>query len=348
MKKSFSVKRIAQMTNSSPSSVSRVINKQPGVNSETRSRILDYLQSINYPLSDVNLENSATIASNAFKALKYVALIIGDVRNPFYADITFHVHKLLNEAGYQAVLFNSEYNDEKEIEFLDMAINSNFAGIIVATALDTSEFISIVQQSRCPIVLINRTVEGFTGSSVLLDNFQAGYTATKHLIELGHHRIAFVAGPAHSSTSQQRVLGYRQALENYALKAYSSDIIPGDLTLEAGYRAGKLLMKSQGNPLTGIICGNDLMAIGLIEACQEQNIKIPSDLSVVGFDDIAISRLKSINLTTMRQPIEKMAQRTADIMLHRLLDPDWTTQRIILESELIIRGTTAAPSVVIQ
>ena len=346
--KNFSVKRIAQMTNSSPASVSRVINGQPGVKPETRSQILAYLQSINYPLQDNNRTVTPAAAHPTSKNLKSVALIIGDVRNPFYADITFHVQQRLNEAGYQVVLFNSEYNDEKEVDYLETSIHANFAGIIVATALETVEFNAIVEQSSCPIVLINRTVEGFSGSSVLLDNFQAGYTATKHLIELGHHRIAFVAGPVHSSTSQQRVQGYLQALENYALRAYPNDIIPGDLTLEAGYRAGRQLLKTPGSAVTGVICGNDMMAIGLIEACQELKVQIPEDLSIVGFDDIAISRLKSINLTTMRQPVEKMAQRTAEMMLRRITDPHWTAQRMILESELIIRGTTSAPAPAVQ
>lgn len=340
--KKYTVNDIAELAESSPASVSRVINNLPGVNKETRARIKSILEETGYQHSSKTSRHNH-LNSHISSYSRVVALIVGDVRNPFYADITYHVQNMLVQHGYYVMLFNSEYCEEKELEFFGLADSIDFAGVIAVTAMESQEFLKAINNLSCPLVLINRTIEGYIGPSIVLDNFQAGYTATKHLIELGHSRIAFLSGPAYSSSSKQRMIGYKQALANYSIPFLSDDTYQGDLSMDSGYNCGKLLVQNHADMATAIICGNDLMAIGLMQACEENGIVVPKDLSVVGFDDISFSKLSKINLTTMRQPIVPMAQKTVEILIDKINNKNMHNHKQILESELIIRGTTSIP-----
>lgn len=339
--KKHTVSDIAKIAKTSPASVSRVINDLPGVNPVTRDRIKKVLNDVNYSFTPKTFR-MLSMGNSIKQYSRIIALIVGDIRNPFYADLTYYIQNLLIKSNYYVMLFNSEYNEKKELEFLGLADTIGFAGVITVTAMESRDFLKVINSLSCPLVLVNRTIESYTGPTVLLDNFQAGYTATKHLIELGHSRISFLTGPESSSSSKQRVLGYIQALENYSIHFKSSDIFQGDLTMESGYVCGRKISEKIDSSATAIVCGNDLMAIGLMQACEENKISIPKDLSIVGFDDISISRLSKINLTTMRQPTSIMANRTVELLLEIVMDKS-VNKRVILESELIVRNTTSRP-----
>lgn len=332
--KKITILDIARLANVSPSSVSRVVNGIPGVKPATRKLVMNIISETGYQPN--------TLASGLSKGkINIVGLILGDVRNPFYSDMTYYVQKSLQQAGYQAMLFDSEYNSKVELECLALSKQLGFSGVIMITAMDSQELKRTIDSLSFPVILLNRTIENFDGSFVILDNFQAGYIITKHLIELGHPSIGFLAGPKNSTSSSLRVQGYKQALVNYAIPYKDEYVIQGDLTMEKGYRVACNLIPRLDSFPSAIICGNDLMAIGFLNACHEHGVPVPERISVAGFDDINISSLLGIELTTIRQPSSEMGMKAAELMLAKIQDKDAPNQRIILDPELILRKTTA-------
>lgn len=325
---------VARKAGVSPSTISRVLNNRPGVGSALRERILSFIEEIGYKPN--TLARSLITGS-----VNIIGLVFGDVRNPFYADLMFYIQRELNKNGYLVMAFNSEYNTEKEIDFISLARQFNFAGLILITA-QAGDLHQKLRELDMPVVLVNRTFDDFVGNFVSIDNFQAGYLATKHLVELGHTRLGFVSGHFTSSSVQQRLNGFMQVVKNYNLKFdEKKHFFVGDLKLETGRMiAGQFVSQLEDMPSGVVIC-NDMMSIGFIDYCREMGVRIPEMLSVVGFDNIAISALHDISLTTVDQRVEEMCIRAAELILRRIENPSAPLERVMIDPTLVVRKTTA-------
>ena len=331
-KKKYSISDVADMLGVSKSTVSRVINGQKGVGDELRQKILDFVREIGYEPN--------TIAQSLSKGrMNIIALILGDIRNPFYADLTFNIQRLLNEAGYMVMVFNSEYDVNRELEFLRLTEKFNFAGLILITAQEKAVEIQL-EKLEIPKVLVNRILPHYTGSSVLIDNFKAGYMAAMHLIELGHNRIGFIKGPGVSSASSQRYEGYCQALKNYGMVQEPQFIFESNLTMETGKALAEQFFTMENRPSAMVIV-NDMTAIGFMDGAKRVGVSIPGELSVVSFDNIEVSSVSGIELTTVNQHVANMGDMAAKLMLRQLEDEDVKPERVILEPTLVVRKTTA-------
>lgn len=329
--KRYTISDVAKILGVSRSTVSKAMTNSPGVSKELRHRILEYVEEIGYTPN--------SIAQGLSKGkLNFVALILGDVRNPFYAELEFCIQKILNKNGYSVMMFNSEYEMEKELEYIAMAKQFNFAGLILLTA-QAKEIQDSFKNSDMSVVLVNRILPDYKGDSVLTDNFKAGYIATMHLIERGHNNIGFVKGQNLSSASSQRYEGYLQALKNYNIKFDERNILASDLKMNTGYEIGKQFASLINRP-SGMIIVNDLTALGFMQYCKEMQIRIPQDVSVVSFDNIVYSSLEGISLTTVSQHVREMGEHAARLMLKQLKNPNSAPERVILEPTLIVRGTT--------
>jgi LacI family transcriptional regulator len=174
-----------------------------------------------------------------------------------------------------------------------------------------------------------------------MDNFQAGYMATKHLVDLGHPNVAFLSGSMTSSAISQRYQGYLQVLDNYQIPYSDKHLFYGDLKMENGYEIGRQYGKNLRSLPSAVVSSNDLMALGFINALVEQGVSVPERISVASVDNIRFSALHTINLTTVNHPYLEMGRQTARLILRRIEDPGAKAERIILEPELIVRGTTA-------
>lgn len=328
----YGISDVAEMLGVSKSTVSRAINGKEGVGEELRKRVLDLVDEIGYKPN--------TIAQSLSRGrVNIVALILGDIRNPFYADLAFNIQRILNSHGYMVMVFNSEYDVHREIEFLKTTIQFNFMGLILITA-QTEIVADILDSMDIPMVLVNRMVPSYKGDSVLTDNFQAGYMAVMHLLELGHKRIGFIRGPGVSSASSQRFEGYRQALHNFSLPFNEEYVYDSDLKMETGSTlAGTFVRDLEVRP-SAMVVVNDMTAIGFIDGCRENGLVIPEDLSIVSFDNIEFSAMKGIELTTISQHVDKMGEQAARLMLKQLQEKESKPERIILEPTLIVRNTT--------
>ena len=330
--KKYTITDVAKMLGVSRSTVSKAINNSPGVGSELRKKILDFVKEIGY-------KPNIFAQSLSKGTINIIALILGDVRNPFYSDLAFNIQKHLNCSGYMVMVFNSEYDVKNEIEFIRMAVQFNFAGLILITA-QTDEMKNEIKKINIPIVLVNRILEDYEGSSVLIDNFQAGYIATRHLIELGHTYIGFIGGQKNSSAANLRYEGYRQALKNYQAPFNEKNIMYSDLKMETGYKLAKEYLADIKNRPSALVVVNDMTALGFIDYCNEVNIKIPEILSIVSFDNIGFSAMHDISLTTVSQHVIEMSEHAARLMMKQLKEPDAKPERIILEPTLIVRNST--------
>lgn len=337
-KQSYTISEVAKMLGVSPSTVSRAMNNAPGVSESVRKKILDFVEEIGY--------HPNTIAQSLSRGKSnMVALILGDIRNPFYADLAFGIQKNLDSHGYVVTTFNSEYDFKKELQFIQFAQQYHYCGIILVT-VNSEEADKYLKSLNLPVLLVNRITEHYEGSLVVTDNFQAGYIAARHLINLGHTRIGFLSGHHKSSTASfQRFQGYKQALSNYQLLYKEEYCMFGlDWRMDTGYEAAEeLFCKSiiQKERPSAFLLANDLLALGFMNYCGEHEIQIPEDISIVSFDNIAYAGLHRIQLTTVSQHVETMSSEAASLMLQLLTEPPAEPRRVILEPTLIIRNTTS-------
>lgn len=338
-KRPYTISEVAKMLGVSPSTVSRAMNDAPGVSDAVKQKVLAFVDEIGY--------RPNTIAQSLSRGRSnMVALILGDIRNPFYADLAFGIQKYLDNRGFIVTTFNSEYSYQKELQFMQYAQQYNYAGVILVT-VNSEEASKYLEKSDFPILLVNRVTQNYKGPLVVLDNFQAGYIAARHLINLGHKRIGFFSGHHKSSTaSHQRFLGYKQALDNYQLE-YNKDYCMFDLDwrMESGYNAAEKFFSSK-NALrpSALLLANDLMALGFMDYCGKHDISIPDELSLISFDDIAYSSLAQIQLTTVSQHVGQMSETAGELMYELLTEPPKSPKRVILEPTLVERNTTKAYS----
>lgn len=332
-KEKYTIGDVAKMLGVSRASVSRALNDAPGVGDELREKIKAFTKEIGY--SPNPLAKSLSTGR-----MDIIGLVFGDVRNPFYAELTFYIQKAFEECGYTVMIFNSEYNVEKEVKFLEMAKQLRLAGLVLFTAqsnMERAEF----EELDIPIVFVNRSLEFMNYDSVLLDNFKAGYIAAMHLIELGHKRIGFITGQLKSSASVQRFEGFSQALKTYYLPMEQEDIIEGDLKMSKGYDLASEFWNRESRP-SALVIANDMMALGFLDRCKELGVSVPEELSVVSFDNIVFSKLKGIELTSVSQHVKDMGEKAAELMVRRIESPNREYERLILEPTLIVRNTTSA------
>ena len=332
--KKASITEIAGRFGISPSTVSRAINGQPGVGEEMRRRIQAYAREIGYRREGRGAP--AAMPENM------VAIIVGDIRNPFYADLVFAVQKELNRCGYMLSVFNSEYDEQEELRYMRLAQQFRFAGIIQVT-VTTENVRAMLAQLDMPVVMVNRMLSSFETDVVLLDNYEAGYVATRHLVEQGHSRIGFLVGQKNSSSSMQRYEGFRQVMKNYHLPVREEDVLQGDLTMDTAYRVTKEAFSGGGERMTAMVVSNDLAAFGVMAYCEEAGIRIPEDLSIVSFDNTLLSGTGLMRLTTVDAHVGDMGRIAAELMVRRIAEPESEHRRVVLDPVLMVRGTTRRP-----
>ena len=341
----YNISDIAEMLGVAPSTVSRALNGKKGVGEQQRNKILTLAQELGYEIPAVRQE-AAEVTPLSVKGLQSntIALVIGDIRNPFYADLEYGIQELLGREGYQIMIFNSEYEIDRELTILQTAAEGGFAGVFLITA-QSERMEAALGSLSLPVVLVNRNFPNFPGDSVFADNFQAGYLAAVHLIDLYHRKIGFIRGPLLSSASTQRFEGYSQAMSNFGLPMDDRFIYDCDLKIESGRQSAKVYLSypREERPSAMIIV-NDLAALGFMDECRKNGLSIPEDVSVIGFDDIVYASIEGIRLTTVSQHVDNMSREAARLMLKQLHGDVTHPERIIISPELIVRGTTARSS----
>lgn len=333
---SITIKDIAKMANVSIATVSRVINnKAEGIRQDTRERILSIIKEYEY-------QPNTIARSMITKKTSTIGLVIPDIRNPFFPELVRGVEDFCKTKKYSVFLCNTDGDQKREKEYLNLLKEKNVDGIIYTYAYvgASKRLEDFIDKSKIPIVLLDRGDVANSFSGVYIDNKKAGYLATEHLIGLSHKKIGCITGPDFVQNSQDRLTGYMKALVDNGITVNKQWIKLGNYQLEGGYAAAKKLLTEQ--EVTAIFAFNDLMAFGVYQAAYELGVRIPEELSIVGFDNIKYNQLLTPKLTTIEQPTYEMGKIAADLLFNQIrIGSKVETKTMYLEPKLIVKESTS-------
>jgi DNA-binding LacI/PurR family transcriptional regulator len=332
-----SIKDIARAAKVSHPTVSRALSNSPLVKGETAKRIRQIAASLGY-------RPSAIARSLATKRTKTIGVVVTSIADPFIADVISGVEEAANDHGYSVFLANSNANPDREVRVVHSFHERRVDGILVTASRVGALYVPLLSQLKVPIVLINNQHPDETDEfiySVTIDNIKASTEVMRHLIGLGHKRIAYIGDRGGFQSDIERLAGYRQALAFAEYPFLPELVVHGDGKPEGGGQAMESLLALL-NPPTAVFCYNDMSALGALRALHSHGIKVPEELSLVGFDDLAIASYTSPLLTTVSQPKQQMGRMAMEIMIKLLSRIDSKTN-IKVEGELIVRESTAPP-----
>lgn len=327
---------VAERAGVSTTTVSHVINRTRVVSDESRQRVLKAMQELGY-------QPNALARSLRRKETYAIGVIVPDSADPFYAEVIRGIEDTSFERGYTITLCNSDGDLEKERLYTNMLTERRVDGVLFFAASNQSrKHLQVVLERRVPLVVVDRHIPDIEIDTVLIDNTLGGQLATRHLIELGHRRIACISGPLDIMVSLERVAGFRKALQENGLPLDETLIVVGDgFSYQAGFTAAQNLL-AMSRPPTAIFACNDMLAIGAINAAAAAQWQVPTNLSVVGFDDLRVAAYATPPLTTIAQPKYEMGTISTIMLLERINHPDLPARRQLLEIELVIRHSTAS------
>lgn len=323
---------VARQAGVSLMTVSRVINQKGDVSPETRQRVLSVIEHLNYRPSGI-------ARSLATQETRTLGLVIPDVSNPFFADITRGVEHLAYAQGYHVFLCNTEEDPERELALIQSLEEKRVDGLVLCSSRLPQDVLIDLLPRLPAAVLINRRLEnGYQDLSewVSLDDVRGGCLAVEHLLRRGHNQIGFLAGPGSSYSGQQRQQGYLQAMQGAGLEVTAGWITPCQPSFAGGYQAAHQLLTTCPE-LTALFCYNDLVAVGALQACADINRRVPEDLAVVGYDDIPLAAMVTPSLTTCRVQRHELGAQAVTALMNRIKNCLDGCSQIILQPELVLR-----------
>src|SRR5690349_254401 len=302
---------IARLAGVSQSTVSRVMNHDPRISAATQTRVEQAMSSLGYR-PNAAARTLITGRSNL------MGLVVSNITNPFYPELIETIASAAAEHDYTVVLCNTQESEDLQLSMLDLLIEHQVDGAILTSPLRESALeIGRRGLDRVPLVTVNRKMRGQHLDSVHLDNVVAGKLVAEHLWNLGHRRIAFIGGLRSASTNSDRLGGVRTALRRLGMPLPREYVRNGEFTWQHGYDAANTLLHQPVRP-TALICADDLLALGVMDAAADIGLEIPRDVALVGFDDIRVAALRQVALTTVRQPVAEMGRRAVDLLMARI------------------------------
>ena len=326
------MKQVAEKARVSTTTVSHVINNTRVVSEDARERVLSVIQELRYIPSAVarSLKNDKT---------QTLGMMIPNNSNPYFAEVIQGIEDESSRLGYNIILCNSYDDPKKQAAYTRVLMEKRIDGLILVSSGIDLELTQLLADEAIPKVLVDREVPGVAADFIEADHEQGGYLATKYLLDLGHRRIACVSGPKTLLPSGDRVSGYLRALKEAGVDYNSDYLAHSDFTSQGGFSAFQQLLALPNRP-TAIFASNDLMAIGGLCAAQQAGMRIPDELSVVGYDDIALASFSTPPLTTIAQPKYEIGVLTARVLVNRILNAELPFRREMLQTELIMRQST--------
>ncbi|GGG35225.1 LacI family transcriptional regulator [Croceivirga lutea] len=337
IKKEVTIYDLAKELNYSPSTISRALNNHKSISKKTIKLVKQTAERVGYRPNNL----AAGLRNNKSKT---IGILIPHINRPFVSTLISGIEEAARKAGYN-VLISQSYDDYKnEVNNAHTLYDSRISGLIVSLAMETTDFAHFQQfvDQGIPIVFVDRVPKVFNSYKVVIDNYSAGYKATKHLIEGGCKRIAHFAGSQHRNVYEERKKGYIDALKEYNLPIEKELIIPfKTLSFEEGKKVTKKLLEMK-NPPDGIFSANDTAAVSAIICAKKMGVSIPEELAIIGFNDDPISSIVEPALSTMSHPALKMGKISAKRILdHSLKDLDKLLSEVsVLNTEVIARAST--------
>ncbi len=326
---------VAREANVSYSTVSRVLNDYPHIKADKRQRVLDAIDRLGYVANQM----ARTLAGGQARV---VGLLVPDLMTEYTAQILLGIDEELAISGYDLMLHTTHHERTKETEYTRTLTQGMTEGLLLLLPLNPDAYLQTLREQQFPYVVIDH--QGFDdfSSTVTAANYRGAFEAVNYLIGLGHKRIGFIAGTEATSSARERQEAYSAALAEVGISLDCALIAPGNFDQPGGFKAAQALL-DLAQPPTAIFAANDVSALGAIEAARSRNLRIPEDLSIVGFDDIPRALYSYPPLTTVRQPLTEIGRLATRLLLKHIKNPDQPTERIVLETEFVIRESCKPP-----
>ncbi|MDQ2904931.1 MAG: LacI family DNA-binding transcriptional regulator [Ktedonobacteraceae bacterium] len=334
--KRLTMTQIAKEAGVSTTTVSKVLNQLPGVGAQTRTRIQEMIEQYDY------VQNHA--ARHLRKGQSgLIDLVIMRLEGGYDLGIMHGVQEVLEESGHRLVIFSTNQDENIERLWLRRLLDQSTDGVLLLLPYEQVGLAKALIAQNIPFVAIGDRNEPTTnfptiGSTIWL----GGYTATEYLISLGHRRIGIITGPLHLVTSRARLAGYREALERAGIPIDPALICEGNYLLGDGVKQTYSLLK-QADPPTAIFAGNDAQAAGVYQVLYKHNIRVPDQMSVIGFDDVMYTAQMSPPLTTIHQPLAEMGKMAANMLLRLIAGEQLEVNHVELSTSLVVRESCAPP-----
>jgi LacI family transcriptional regulator len=327
------IKDVAAMAGVSFTTVSHVMNNSRPVSADVRAKVERAIVQLNYV-------PSAVARSLKARSTATIGLVVPNSTNPYFAELARGIEDHCERSGYCVFLCNSDDDPTKQRNYLRVLQEKRIDGLILASAGADGVLARTLAMAGVPIVVVDREIEGLTADLVQIDHERGAYLATRHLLELGHVRIGCITGPVQMAVSAMRVHGFLRAMTERGIEIVKDGIAEGDFTIPGGYVAGGRLLDDV-KP-SAIFAGNDMMGIGALRAAAERKIRVPDELSIVGFDDIELSRYVYPALSTVGQSIVQLGDVAAQTLIERISgSAKGGPRRRVVTPQLAVRESTA-------
>lgn len=325
---------IAKLAGVSKATVSRVLNdSECGVGEQTRVRVKKIAEELGYSVEQTEKKKNVSFT-------RYIALILPDITNPFFADLAKSVEQSLRRKGYSLVLANTDFSEDNEAAQIRELMVKRLEGILlVPSGIRAREEHDLPRRYQIPMVLMDRKLEGISDiPGVYSNNEYASVISCEHLIRQGARDIVFISGPLNVSTSIERFEGYKAVLAQHSIPFRPEMCRHGSYTVESGYNA-VLELERSGISYSAILAANDLMALGALKAVREFGYRVPEDVQIIGFDNIEFSQYCEPSLSTMQQPTFDMGAKAVEL-LTGIIEKRDPVQPERLIPKLLMRKTT--------
>jgi len=326
---------VAKRAGVAPITVSRVINKSGYASEATRKKVEEAIAELGY------VQNSLARGLR-IKRTNTLALVVTDITNPFFTLIARGVEDAASKAGYTVIYCNTDESEEKEISYSNILVQKQVDGVLLVPACSSPQSVRFLGQNNIPVVLIDRRVPDIHTDVVRCDSEEGAYNLVKLVIELGHRNIVTISGPQGVSTSDDRVAGYQRAMKEAGL-GDNLNVLYGSFTQACGYDLANQALALNPRP-TALFGTNNFLSIGIMKALRDAGMRVPEDITVIGFDDLPETMVVDPILTVAAQPAYKMGVLAAELLLKRLSEkmlPE--NQEIILPTEIIERQSSGPP-----
>ena len=328
------LKAVAEHSKVSIATVSRVINNDPKVSKDTVRKVQASIVALEYKPNRV----AQRLRSSNGKT-KLLGLIIPDIQNPFFVDVVRGVEDYAYQHNFAVMIGNFGQDEKKEKLYLDIFQSENIDGLIVAPIHGKDKGIENLVKKNIPVVCIDRGLTEIDVDVVKVDNENGAFNAIDHLLSNGHRRIAFISGNFTIPTYIERLSGYKKALSKYGIPYDESLVFARNSDYKSGFEIANKILELEERP-TAIFSGNNLLTLGALEAIHAQNIRIPEEISIIGFDDMPWSISLNPPLTAVRQPGFDMGRKAAEMLYERMVNPEKKKENVILKTELMLRKST--------
>ena len=329
-----SVKDVANHAGVAVGTVSNVLNYPDRVSLKTRSRVLASISELGFVRNDLARQLRAGQS-------RTVGLIVLDIGNPFFSSVSRAAEEAAAEGGNAVVLGNSGHDAQRERRYIELFEEQRVRGVLISPVADISQRLHELTERGIKVVLVGSRAKQGMFSSVSVDDVHGGYLATNHLLETGRRRIAYLAGPQQFHQVSDRLAGARRAVAEVP-GATLELLHAGGLTVLAGRSMGEELMERDRSELPdGLFCANDLLALGVMQALtMQRTLRIPEDMSLVGYDDIDFAASAVVPLTSVRQPTALIGRTAIELLTEQLENPDAKVRAVVFKPEMAIRQST--------